>query len=97
MHPPGHAQPFDVYCDMTTDGGGFTLVDNDATNAATFTTRDAGANPDIGVTRGSFLPAHAWSSTPQLLVKSSCKPCPMLGRLLPRTLSSSLLSQCIWI
>ena len=52
-------------------GGGWTLVDNDATNAATFNTRTAGANPDPTVTRGAYLPAYAWSATPRLLVKSS--------------------------
>ena len=61
---------FAVLCDMTSNGGGWTLVDNDASTAATFTSRQMGANTDINLTRGSYLPAYAWSANPQMMVVS---------------------------
>jgi hypothetical protein len=67
----GGVAPFDVYCDMATDGGGWTLVDNDATNGGTFFSRTVGANDDVALTRGAYLPGYAWSPDPQLLCRTS--------------------------
>ena len=55
---------------METDGGGWTLVDNDAVDAEVIASREAGANADITMTRGSVLPAYAWSAAPQLMQRS---------------------------
>jgi len=71
IEPMGTNTPFAVYCDMTTDQGGWTMVDNDADPNSAFTTRTAGANADPTVTRGAYLPAYTWSTTPRLLCKSS--------------------------
>jgi hypothetical protein len=54
------------------DGGhGYTLVDNDASNAETFVERSPGANANISQTKGSILPEYTWSAEPRLLCESS--------------------------
>ena len=71
IDPESNWTGFEVYCDMTTDWGGWTLVDNDAVTIEKFASRDAWANSDITLTRGSVLPDYVWSDSPQLLCVSS--------------------------
>lgn len=69
---PGQGAPtaYQIYADMTTDGGGWTLVDN-FTSGGTISSREAGANINPNVTRGSLLPSYDWKYNPQIMGKAS--------------------------
>ena len=67
---PEGGNPFPVYCEMTTDWGGWTLVDNVASNSDTMLARTKWTNVDLTTTKGNLLPAHSWSWDPQILCKA---------------------------
>lgn len=71
VKPTGYTgDAFQIYADMTTDGGGWTLIDS-IVSGETISSRNPGANLDPNSTRGSLLPAYTWSSDPQILGKST--------------------------
>lgn len=70
IQPSGYSTAFQVYCDMTTDGGGWVLIDS-IVSGQSISSRTLGANLYPNTTRGSFLPAYTWSNSPQLMGKST--------------------------
>lgn len=71
---PTGGSPFDVYCNQTTHGGGWTLIDNDPNYPARITSRTPGAITDPTVAGGRVLPAFAWSPDPQVMVSYNAAP-----------------------
>ncbi len=63
----GGTSPFNVYCEMTTDNGGWTLVDQIVSNGQSIASRTSGTLTDRTTTGGRVLPDYDWSGSPQLL------------------------------
>ncbi len=71
IDPLQNGTTYDVYADMTTDGGGWTLVDSVGGDGNNIVSRTSTINTTPDTTTGSILPfSYQWFSSPQVLVKS---------------------------
>ena len=65
----GSPTPYQIYADMTTDGGGWTLVDSLAVGGS-IASRTATVNLNPNQTLGSLLPSYDWKENPQIMGKA---------------------------